>query len=251
VARSRLSALAVISLMSLPACSSNDSSGQAVVDIFATASLIEAFTEIGRAFEVEFPDSSLRFNFASSSDLATQIIEGAPADVLASADTINLERVRSASIPTAESRVFATNSLEIIVEPGNPLGIAALADLSNPNSIFVTCDESVPIGHYTSDVLEKAGVMVSPKSYEENVKGIVNKVVLGEADAGIVFRTDVIAAGTTVQGIPIAPEFNVIAEYPIAPIGPSPAPSTLDFITFVTTSHTARDILQRHGFVIP
>lgn len=221
------------------------------VTVFAAASLIDAFTELGAAFESAHPGVIVDFNFASSSDLAIQIIEGAPADVFASADPTNLDKVRDSSVSLGEPRIFATNTLEILVESGNPMGISSLADLADPNLIYITCDESVPIGRYSADILRRADVTPTPKSYEENVKGIVNKIVLGEADAGIVYRTDVIAAGSAAAGIAIPDKHNVVTSYPMATVGKVPSEAARDFVEFVTTSRIARSILERFGFGAP
>lgn len=229
-------------------CASGESTDSETVTVFAAASLVDAFTELGDAFAADNPGSTVEFNFASSSDLATQIIEGAPVDIFASADSVNIERVRDGGITIGEVRMFASNTLEIMVEAGNPFGITDLADLSNPDLIYITCDESVPIGRYAAEVLANANVSVAPKSYEESVKGIVNKIVLGEADAGIVYRTDVIAAGSSAAGVPIPDAMNIVAEYPIASIGDSLSNAARAFFMFVTTSATARSILATFGF---
>lgn len=248
ISRSIFSGLAVLSTIS---CSSADSGAENTTTVFAAASLVDAFTEIGEAFEKAHPDWDIEFNFASSSDLATQIVEGARADVFASADTKNVDKVRESPVPIGDARTFAVNSLEIMVEAGNPMNIRELADLSNPSLVYITCDEAVPIGRYSADILARANVTVTPKSYEENVRGIVNKIVLGEADAGIVYRTDVIAAGSTAEGITIPDVFNVVAEYPIALIGDRPSTSARAFFDFVATSETARTILESYGFELP
>jgi molybdate transport system substrate-binding protein len=237
--------------LTIASCSPATSSDSNTVTVFATASLVDAFTEIGEAFETANPNSQIDFNFAASSDLATQIIEGAPADVFASADMINIDKVRMSTIVISDAQTFATNSLEIMVEAGNPMNIRTLEDLSDSNLIYITCDEAVPIGRYSADVLNRANVTVTPKSYEENVKSVVNKIVLGEADAGIVYRTDVIAAGSTAGGINIPDEINVVAEYPITLVGDTPSTSARRFVDFITTSTTAREILRSYGFGIP
>ncbi len=126
----------------------------------------------------------MTFNFAASSDLVTQINEGAPADVFASADEANMTKLTDAGDNAGEPEVFATNSLQIIVEPGNPKGITGVADLANPDIIYVTCAPEVPIGKYAAQVLTNAGVTVTPASLEENVKGIVTKVTLGRGRCG-------------------------------------------------------------------
>ena len=214
--------------------------------VFAASSLTAPFSELESAFEAVNPGIDVVLSFAASSELARQITEGAPADVFASADTENMVEVVDAIV--GEVSTFATNRLQIITEPGNPLGITSLADLADPSVLFVTCDPDVPIGAYTVDALTKAGVTVSPVSYEENVKGIVTKVTTGEADAGIVYVTDVMAAGTSATGVDIADEFNVIAEYPIARVSSNEAASR--FVDFVMSA-VGRAVLEEFGFGVP
>ena len=185
-------------LTALGSCGSE--SATTTLEVSAAASLTGAFTEIEKAFELANPDVDVVLNLASSSDLVTQIIEGAPVDVFASADIKNMDKVAEADLIDGDPRVFATNSLRIIVPPGNPLDITGLADLARPGLVYVTCDPNVPIGRYAQEVLEAAGVDVTPASFEENVKGIVAKVTAGEADAGIVYTTDVLAAGDRHSG---------------------------------------------------
>ncbi len=228
----------------LPSCTGADT--DTTVTVFAASSLTSPFTEIETAFEAEYPDIDVVFGFAASSALATQISEGAPADVFASADTVTMGRVTDRLV--GESIVFATNRLQIVTEPGNPLGIATLADLADPSVLFVTCAPEVPIGAYTAEALAKAGVTVNPVSFEENVKGIVTKVASGEADAGVVYATDVIAAGSSVTGVDVPDEFDVSASYPIARTSSNEAART--FVEFVSSS-TAREILEDFGFGAP
>jgi len=223
-------------------------SGTDTLTVFATSSLTEAFERLAQAFESE-TGIAVESSFASSSDLAKQIVEGAPADVFASADTANMNIVAESGLLVDEPRVFATNSLAIVVAPGNPLGISTVDDLTDPDLMLVTCDESVPIGRYTAEMLGRAGVVVSPDSYEENVKGIVNKVALGEADVGIVYVTDVLAAGDSVTGVAVPDEYDVVATYPIAATRDSDAARR--FVEFVSDSEVARDILADFGFGAP
>ncbi|MEO6492580.1 MAG: molybdate ABC transporter substrate-binding protein [Ilumatobacteraceae bacterium] len=221
------------------------------VTVFAAASLTSAYTEIGDAFMTEYPDAKVTFNFASSSDLVTQIKEGAPADVYASADQANMTKLTDASGNAGEPQVFATNSLQIIVEPGNPKGITGVADLAKPDILYVTCAPEVPIGKYGAKVLETAGVVATPVSLEENVKGIVTKVTLGEADAGIVYTTDVIAAGDAAEGIDIPSDINVTATYPLVVTAEAPNPTGGQaFVDFVL-SEQGQKILASFGFAAP
>lgn len=188
----------------------------------------------------------MTFSFAGSSDLARQLTEGAPADVFASADLPNMTKLDDGA-PV----VFATNRLEIIVAPGNPAVISDVADLANPDLIVVTCAMEVPCGAYAGELFANAGVAVTPKSFEENVKAVANKVVLGEADAGIVYATDVLAAGDGASGVPIPDDINIVAEYPITVTPESSNPGGAQaFVDFVR-SDAGQTILTRHGFSSP
>ena len=252
--RSLVSAIAVLGLVTA-SCGSDDSDSADTttgdITVFAAASLTAAYTEIGEAFMTEYPSTEVTFNFASSSDLVTQINEGAPADVYASADQANMTKLTDAGGNAGEPQVFATNSLQIVVEPGNPKGIATVADLANPDVLYVTCAPEVPIGKYAARVLTTAGVTVTPVSLEENVKGIVTKVTLGEADAGIVYTTDVIAAGAEAEGVDIPADINVIATYPLVATADAPNPEgATAFVDFVV-SDQGQKILASYGFTAP
>lgn len=232
--------------VALVACGSG--SDTTTLNVSAAASLTNAFGEIEAAYEQAHPDVDVVLNFASSSDLVTQIVEGAPVDVFASADTKNMDKISAAGLVVGNPSVFATNSLRIIVAPGNPLGITGLDDLARSGLVYVTCDPNVPIGRYAQEVLDAAGVEVSPASFEENVKGIVAKVVAGEADAGIVYTTDVLAAGDQATGVDIPDEFNVSASYPIAVLESSAHSKVArSFVDFVN-SDAGVAILARFGF---
>lgn len=221
------------------------------LNVFAAASLTAAYTEIGDAFMVEYPDADVTFNFASSSDLVTQINEGAPADVYASADQANMTKLTDAGGNAGPPQAFATNELEIIVEPGNPKGITGVADLAPADVLYVTCAPEVPIGKYAQQVLDAAGVTVTPVSLEENVKGIVTKVTLGEADAGIVYRTDVTAAGDEAEGVEIPADINVTAIYPLVVTADAPNPDAgAAFVDFVLGDQ-GQEILDSYGFGAP
>ncbi len=232
------------------ACGDGQSSSGDIT-VFAAASLTESFTELRAAFVAAHPDVEVTFNFASSADLVAQIIEGAPVDVYASADRNNMAKLIDAAANAGEPEVFATNSLEIVVEPGNPEGITGLHDLADPDLIVVTCDPDVPIGRYTQEVAANAGVTIEADSFEEDVKAVLNKVVLGEADAGIVYATDVIAAGEHAEGVEIPADFNVTPEYLLVVTADAPNPSVAaDFVEFVLSDDGA-DTLQHYGFSAP
>lgn len=216
--------------------------------VYAAASLTESFTAIGEAFATAYPGTDVEFNFAASSDLVSSIIEGNPADVFASADQRNMEKLVEAGSHGAAPQTFATNTLAILVEPGNPLGITELADLADPDLVVVTTSPDVPIGAYTAEVLDRAGVEVEFDSEEENVRAVAEKVVLGEADAGIVYATDVAAVAGEADGVVIPAEVNVVTEYPIAATAAAGNPDgAAAFVEFVL-SDAGQDILAGYGF---
>jgi molybdate transport system substrate-binding protein len=221
------------------------------VTVFAAASLTAAFTEVAEAFMVQHPNANVTLNFASSSELVTQIGEGAPADVFASADLATMKKLVDAGNQASEPVVFATNVAEIIVARGNPLGIDSVADLANPDLVVVQCAPQVPCGKYAAQVYDNAGVAVTPKSFEENVKAVVAKVTLGEADAGIVYATDVLAAGEAAEGVQIPADVNVVAEYPIVVTNDARnANGGQAFIDFVL-GNQGQAILAAYGFLDP
>jgi molybdate transport system substrate-binding protein len=222
------------------------------VNVFAAASLKEAFTEAAAAFEKANPGAKVVLNFGSSSSLAQSVNEKAPADVFASADQANMQKVVDAGGISGSPQVFATNSLEIIVAPGNPEGISGVADLSRSGLLYVTCGPDVPIGKYAAQVFEKAEVTApTPASLEADVKAVVTKVTSGEADAGIVYATDVKAAGTKAEGVAIPNEVNVVATYPLGVTTEAANPEgAAAWAAFITGSE-GRAILASYGFGAP
>jgi molybdate transport system substrate-binding protein len=221
------------------------------VTVFAASSLTASFTEIAAAFETAHPDARVTLNFGASSELVSQIGQGAPADVFASADEANMTKITAAGENAADPVVFATNSLAIIVEAGNPKQITGVADLADPDLIVVNCDPAVPIGTYSAQVLANAGVTVTPKSLEQNVKGIVTKVTAGEADAGIVYTTDVTAAGDKASGVAIPADINVIATYPIVALKAAPNGAAAAAFTEFVAGAQGQRILASYGFAAP
>jgi molybdate transport system substrate-binding protein len=213
------------------------------VTVFAAASLTGAFEEVAEAFEEANPGVEVTLNFAASSALVQQIDEGAPADVFASADAANMQKALDAGSIAGEP--------QIVVEPGNPKGISGVTDLAEPGVIYVTAAPDVPIGSYSAMVLQKAGVIVSPSSLERDVRAVVTKVTSGEADAGIVYATDVKAAGAKAEGIDIPAELNVAATYPVAvteaAANNAAAAAWIGFLT----GPDGRAILAEHGFGAP
>lgn len=216
------------------------------LNVFAAASLTEAFTRIGADFTAAHPDVKVTFNFAGSNDLVTQIRQGAPADVLATADTSTMD---DAGDLVTGPRPFAANTLVIAVAPGNPLGISGLEDLSRKDVKVVLAAPEVPAGKYADEILSRAGVAVEPVSLEVTVKGVVTKVALGEADAGIVYVTDVSAAQGDIDGVTIPDGQNVAAVYPLGAVAASAhADDAAAFVDFVL-SDAGQGILADHGFL--
>ena len=219
------------------------------VAVFAAASLTAAFTDLGTSFQGANSGVTVKFNFAGTPTLVTQIEQGAPADVFASADTTNMDKLKGDGFTTGTPQVFARNRLEIVVAPGNPKGITGLADLAKPGLIYITEAPTVPAGKYSLQALEMAGVKVTPKSLETDVKSVVSKIELGEADAGIVYTTDFTAAGSKVQGVPIPDAQNVIATYPIVAVKASTNSAAANaFIAYVVAS-AGQSKLQSFGFL--
>lgn len=258
----RLAAAAVGLAVATAACGSDadttvpgGSGGDLVVSgevvVFAAASLTDAFTELGDAFVAANPDASIVFNFAASSELVAQIVEGAPADVYASADLDDMARLTDAGAGAGDPVVFAGNRLEIVVGPGNPLGIGGVEDLADDDLILVLCSPTVPCGRYAAQVFERAGVAPAPASYEANVRSVLTKVTLGEADAGIVYVTDVLAAGDDAQGVGISVDLDVAAEYPIAVTAEAPNPDGARAFVDLVLGDTGRQILAAYGFSSP
>ena len=231
----------------LAGCGSDGNSKS--ITVAAASSLSGAFEAAKAEFEASHPGTSITLSFGGSSSLAQQILDGAPIDVFASADNETMKRV--ALERAGPAMTFTTNTLEIMVEKGNPLGIATLSDLARPDLIYITCAPEVPIGKYSDEVLKRAGVTVAPSSFEPDVKGIVTKITSGEADAGIVYSTDVVAAGDRAAGITIPVKQNVMASYPIARLYRARHNSTAEaWIDFINGTE-GQTILTRFGFISP
>ena len=236
---------------SAAAAPSTDAPVSGDITVFAAASLTAAFNDIGAAFTAANPEAKVTFSFDASSALVQQISQGAPADVFASADTSNMDKLTDAGLNGTEPVVFATNLLAIIVPKGNPAGVTGVADLANSDVKTVVCAPEVPCGKYAAQVFEAAGVSVTPVSQEQNVKGVVTKVTAGEADAGIVYITDVTAAGDKAEAVTIPSDINVVAQYPIASVKSSThADVDQAFIDFVLGPE-GQAILAKYGFMAP
>lgn len=222
---------------------------------FAAASLTSAFNKIIGDFTAAHPGVRLTPNYNGSDTLVTQIKQGAPADVFASADTTNMDKLTSAGlVPTSTVHVFAKNKLQIIVAKGNPKGIKTLADLARPGVAVVLAAPTVPAGKYAAQAMATAGVTVTAKSLETSVTAVVQKVALGEADAGIVYVTDVTAAvgqHENVEGVDIPTPPNLVATYPIGIVKAAPNPSLATAFEDYVLSPTGQADLASFGFLPP
>ncbi|WP_291045530.1 molybdate ABC transporter substrate-binding protein [Herbiconiux sp.] len=220
-----------------------------LITVFAAASLKGTFTELADEFEAEHPGVSVELVFAGSSDLVTQITEGAPADVFASADERNMAKLVDEALITPDAPVdFATNVLQIAVPPTNPQGVETLADLAAAGVATVVCAPQVPCGAATAAVESAAGIDIAPVSEESSVTDVLGKVTSGEADAGLVYVTDVTAAGDAVRGIAFPESAEAVNVYPIAPVADGRNPEVaVAFIDFVTGSR-GRAVLGAAGF---
>lgn len=220
------------------------------VTVFAAASLTESFGTLGKQFEAANPGVTVRFNFAASSALATSISGGAPADVFASASAKNMDSVVQAG-DAKDPKTFAKNTMEIAVPPDNPAGVASLADLAKSGVKVALCQEQVPCGATAAAALKKAGVTVTPATFGADVKAVLTAVQLGEVDAGVVYKTDVRAAGTKVRGIAIPDAQNASTSYPIATLSSAPnAAAAQAFVEYVL-SPAGTAVLTAAGFASP
>ncbi len=233
--------------------------------IFAAASLTDAFKTIGKNFEAANPGATVAFNFAGSQQLAQQIAQGAPADLFASANNAQMAAViKSGQVVSGTQRTFARNRLVVIYPTANTAGLTRLQDLAKPGLKIVLADKSVPVGGYALDFLAKASrqpdftatysptVLANVVSYEQDVKSVLGKVALDEADAGIVYTTDISGdAAGKVGRLDIPDNLNTVASYPIAPIHGSPNASLAQEFTDYVLAPEGQAVLAQYGFIAP
>ena len=246
-----------------PPAATSPAPAETTLTVFAAASLTDVFGEVATAFTAANPGVTVVFNFAGSNQLATQIGAGAPADVFASAHRSQMDAaVKAGHVDDSAPQIFVTNRLVIVVPADNPAGLVELTDLARPGIILVLAAREVPAGQYTLEFLDKASaavgigatfgedVLANVVSYEENVRSVLNKVALGEADAGVVYTSDAMTEpGVAIIGIPDA--LNVPAEYPIAVLNDSVhGDEAAAFVAFVLGPE-GQAILTRDGFGAP
>jgi molybdate transport system substrate-binding protein len=246
-----------------PALASPAPSQQATITVVAAASLTEAFTELGRQFEASHPGVRVEFGFAPSQQLAQQLAAGAPADVFASASQKYMDAaVASGRVGKSSSQMFVRNRLVVIYPSANPGRLSQLGDLARPNLKLVFAAKEVPVGQYSLEFLDavskdpgfgpafKDNVLKNVVSYEDNVKAVLAKVALGEADAGIVYTSDVTpATAAQVTRLDIPDALNVIASYPVAVIRDSPHPDLARAFVDLLLSPLGQRILAGYGFI--
>jgi molybdate transport system substrate-binding protein len=221
------------------------------ITVYGAASLKATFTDLAHTFEAENPGTKVTLSFAGSSDLVSQISQGAPADVFASADTANMQKLQDAGLADGAPKNFATNTLAIAVPPGNPAGIAALKDLARPGTKLVICARQVPCGAATAQVAQSAGITLSPVSEENAVTDVLGKVTAGEADAGLVYGTDIKAAGNKVAGIQFPESESAVNTYPIAGVATGRNKATARAFVDLVAGPEGQKVLAAAGFGPP
>jgi len=251
----KLLAVAAVLAVTTAACGSDDSGGsKQTLTVFAASSLTNTFTELGKQFEADHDGVTVRFSFGGSSDLAEQIRSGAPADVFASADTTNMDKLGN---DATDPKAFASNTLEIAVPPGNPAEVRNLKDLTKAGVKLVVCAPEVPCGTATQSVAHAAGLTLKPVSEEQSVTDVLGKVESGEADAGVVYVTDVKSAGDEVEGITFPESSSAVNVYPISALNDDPEHGgaardvlALEFVDFVLGAR-GQQVLADAGFGRP
>ncbi|MCQ4080244.1 molybdate ABC transporter substrate-binding protein [Streptomyces sp. RB6PN25] len=228
--------------------SSTGSSKPASLTVLAAASLTDVFNAEGKAYEKAHPGTTIKFSYAGSQELAAQVGQGAPADVLVTADTKTMDGLKS---DTRTPTIIAKNRLTIVTAPGNPKKITSLADLAKPGLKVDLAAPQVPVGNYGAKVLQEQHLNVKPVSLETNVRAVLTKVELGEADAGIVYITDAESAKGKVATVTIPDAQNAIASYPAATLNTSKdASAAASFVAFLSSAQ-GQQILRSYGFQQP
>jgi molybdate transport system substrate-binding protein len=238
----------------LTACGAADGSDDSeeglggTLTVLAAASLTDVFTELGDRLMEENPSLEVRFTFAGSSALAMQIVQGAPADVFASANSQQMAVVTEVGLEAADPEVFTENVLEIAVPAGNPGGVTGLAAFADPDLVLAICAATVPCGAAAAQVLQAAGVTPVPDTEEEDVRAGLTKVQLGEVDAALVYASDVRSAGSDVEGIPFPEAEEAVNEYPLCVLEDAPNPTAARAFADLVLSDVGRQALADAGF---
>ncbi|GAB2644298.1 molybdate ABC transporter substrate-binding protein [Nocardioides ginkgobilobae] len=222
-----------------------------MLTVYAAASLTSTFTELAERFEADNPGVTVALSFAGSSDLVAQVISGAPADVLASADLATMDQLTAEDLQGSEPEVFATNTLQIAVPPDNPGEVSGLADLAEEDLAVVVCAPEVPCGAAAVALAGEAGTTLAPDSEEQSVADVLGKVRAGEADAGLVYVTDVVAAASDVLGIDVPEAAAVVNDYPVATVAGSDEAELAQAFVDLVLGEEGRQVLADAGFGTP
>jgi len=243
----------VLSMLLISGCGSSvqPAAEQQKIMVFAAASLKKTFTDIGEQFKTENPGDSVEFSFAGSSDLVTQLTQGAQADVFASADTKNMDKAAQAGLLAGDPVNFASNTLTIAVAPGNPKKLASFKDLTQQGLNVVVCAPQVPCGSATQKVEQATGVTLTPVSEESSVTDVLNKVTTGQADAGLVYITDAKGAGDKVADVPFPEAAGAVNTYPIAVLKESKNPELARKFVDLVAGEAGQKVLSAAGFAKP
>jgi molybdate transport system substrate-binding protein len=219
--------------------------------VFAAASLTDVFTDLGHRLTADDPDLDVRFNFAGSSALATQIVQGAPADVFASANEAQMAVVTGEDLADGEPEIFTSNVLQIAVPAGNPGDVTGLEDFTKADLALALCAPEVPCGSDAEEVFAAAGITPEPDTYEEDVRAALTKVELGEVDAALVYASDVVSAGNGVTGIEFPEAERAVNAYPICTLRGAPEPDAARAFVDLVLSDAGQRILRDAGFLEP
>jgi molybdate transport system substrate-binding protein len=234
-----------------PASGSGKGKINGKLTVLAASSLTETFTALGKVFETEHPGTRVAFSFAASSELVTQVEQGAPADVFASASPATMAQVSDHGDSKGTPQIFVRNTLEIAVPAGNPAKITGLADFAKKSLTIALCAPEVPCGAAADKVFAAAKIKPAPDTLEPDVKSTLSKVTLGEVDAALVYRTDVLAAGDKVQGIEFPESAQAINDYPIAVLTHAPNPAAAQAFVDLVRSAGGTKVLTEAGFEAP
>jgi len=259
VARFHRLLVALLAVLVLAGCGSGGNTNSSAttgtsggtLTVFAAASLKKTFTDIGEEFKTDNPGWTVDFNFAGSSDLVTQLTQGAKADVFASADTKNMDKLGKAGLLSGDPVNFAANTLVIVTSPGNPKGITSFADLAKPGLDVVVCAPQVPCGSATDKVEQAMKVTLNPVSEESSVTDVLTKVTSGQADAGVVYVTDGIGAGDKVATVEFPESSVAINTYPIAVLKTAADAEAAKKFVALVTGEAGQEILDKAGFAKP
>jgi molybdate transport system substrate-binding protein len=244
-------AVSVVLVAGLTGCSWSSTPPPASIRVFAAASLKKPFTEIGERFKTDNPGASIELVFARTSELVIKLLDGASADVLATADTKEMGRAAQAGLLARDWVNFASNTLVIAVAPGNPKNIATFADLGRPDLDVVVCAPAIPCGSATQKIEHQTGVQLTPVNQQSSRTDVLNKVTSRQADAGLVYATDAIEAGDTVTAVAFPEAAGAVNTYPVAALDESKNPNLAHKFVDLVTGEVGQKILAQDGFAKP